>query len=79
MPSILDKSIMIMGAAGSGISMFCTGVFMALQNNIISCGTTMTMYGLVLRFALGPATSALGAVLLHLHGDVLKIVIVQVI
>lgn len=51
---------------------------MALQDNIISCGTGLTVYGLVMRFVIGPATSALGAMLLRLHGDVLKIAIVQV-
>ncbi|XP_019185859.1 PREDICTED: auxin efflux carrier component 5-like [Ipomoea nil] len=77
MPSIIDDSIMIMAKGGSGIAMFSTGLFMALQDRIISCGWTLTVYGLVLRFLIGPATSAIGAILLRLHGDVLKIVIVQ--
>ncbi|XP_019185903.1 PREDICTED: auxin efflux carrier component 5-like [Ipomoea nil] len=77
MPSIVDDSIMIMAKAGSGVAMFSTGLFMALQDRIISCGWTLTVYGLVLRFLIGPATSAIGAGLLRLHSDVLKIVIVQ--
>nr|GMD71889.1 auxin efflux carrier component 5-like [Ipomoea batatas]GME16143.1 auxin efflux carrier component 5-like [Ipomoea batatas] len=77
MPSIVDDSILIMAKAGSGVAMFSTGLFMALQDRIISCGVALTVYGLVLRFLIGPATSAIGAGLLRLHGDVLKIVIVQ--
>nr|GLL40952.1 auxin efflux carrier component 5-like [Ipomoea trifida] len=77
MPSIVDDSILIMAKAGSGIAMFSTGLFMALQDRIISCGGALTVYGLVLRFLIGPATSAIGAGLLRLHGDVLKIAIVQ--
>nr|GMD65351.1 auxin efflux carrier component 5-like [Ipomoea batatas] len=77
MPSIVDDSILIMAKAGSGVAMFSTGLFMALQDRIISCGWALTVYGLVLRFLIGPATSAIGAGILRLHGDVLKIVIVQ--
>ncbi|XP_019185909.1 PREDICTED: auxin efflux carrier component 5-like [Ipomoea nil] len=77
MPSIVDDSILIMAKAGGGIAMFSTGLFMGLQDKIISCGGALTVYGLVLRFLVAPATSAIGAGLLRLHGDVLKIVIVQ--
>nr|GMD31767.1 auxin efflux carrier component 5-like [Ipomoea batatas] len=77
LPSIIEGSIVIMSKAGSGVAMFSMGLFMALQEKIISCGTGLTIYGLVLRFVIGPATSALGAMLLRLHGDVFKITIVQ--
>nr|GLL34556.1 auxin efflux carrier component 5-like isoform X2 [Ipomoea trifida] len=77
LPGILEGSIVIMSKAGSGVAMFSMGLFMALQEKIISCGTGLTIYGLVLRFVIGPATSALGAMLLRLHGDVFKITIVQ--
>ncbi|XP_019166993.1 PREDICTED: auxin efflux carrier component 5-like [Ipomoea nil] len=77
MPGIVDQSILILAKAGSGVAMFNMGLFMALQEKIISCGTGLTIYGLVLRFVIGPATSALGAMLLRLHGDVFKIAIVQ--
>ncbi|XP_019158967.1 PREDICTED: auxin efflux carrier component 5-like [Ipomoea nil] len=77
MPGIVDQSILVLAKAGSGVAMFNMGLFMALQENIISCGTGLTIYGLVLRFVIGPATSALGAMLLRLHGDVFKITIVQ--
>nr|GMD31768.1 auxin efflux carrier component 5-like [Ipomoea batatas]GMD34913.1 auxin efflux carrier component 5-like [Ipomoea batatas] len=77
MPGIVDQSILVLAKAGSGVAMFNMGLFMALQEKIISCGTGLTIYGLVLRFVIGPATSALGAMLLRLHGDVFKITIVQ--
>ncbi|VFQ61424.1 unnamed protein product [Cuscuta campestris] len=77
MPCILEDSILIMSKAGSGVAMFTTGLFMASQEKIISCGPVLTVYGLVLRFVVGPATTAMGAALLRLHGEVFKIATVQ--
>lgn len=52
---------------------------MALQGKIIACGTALTIYAMILRFVVGPATMALGCVVLGLHGNVLRVAIIQVI
>lgn len=54
------------------------GLFMAKQEKIIACGTTLTVYGMVLRFIAGPAAMAIGCIAVGLHGDVLRIAIIQV-
>ncbi|KAK4379773.1 hypothetical protein RND71_001635 [Anisodus tanguticus] len=77
MPSIIEGSILIMSKAGSGVAMFSMGLFMALQGKIIACGAALTIYAMILRFVVGPATMALGCVALGLHGNVLRIAIVQ--
>lgn len=77
MPSIIDGSILIMSKAGSGVAMFSMGLFMALQGKIIACGAALTIYAMILRFVVGPATMALGCVVLGLRGNVLRIAIVQ--
>ncbi|CAN4080662.1 unnamed protein product [Withania somnifera] len=77
MPSIIEGSILIMSKAGSGVAMFSMGLFMALQGKIIACGAAFTIYGMILRFIVGPATMALGCVVLGLRGNVLRIAIVQ--
>ncbi|KAH0768029.1 hypothetical protein KY285_003900 [Solanum tuberosum] len=77
MPSIIEGSILIMSKAGSGVAMFSMGLFMALQGKIIACGAALTIYAMILRFVVGPATMALGCVVLGLRGDVLRIAIIQ--
>ena len=54
------------------------GLFMAMQEKIIACGTTLTVFGMVLRFIAGPAAMAIGAIAVGLHGDILRIAIIQV-
>ncbi|XP_060217484.1 auxin efflux carrier component 5-like [Lycium barbarum] len=77
MPSIIEGSILIMSKAGSGVAMFSMGLFMALQGKIIACGAALTIYAMILRFVVGPATMALGCIVLGLHGNVLRIAILQ--
>ncbi|PHT59758.1 putative auxin efflux carrier component 4 [Capsicum baccatum] len=77
LPSIIEGSILIMSKAGSGVAMFTMGLFMALQGNIIACGAALTIYAMILRFVVGPATMALGCVVLGLRGNVLRIAIIQ--
>ncbi|KAI3668972.1 hypothetical protein L6452_40189 [Arctium lappa] len=77
MPSIIDGSVQIMSRAGSGVAMFCMGLFMALQEKIIDCGATLTAYGMLLRFVVAPATMAVGSLVVGLRGDVLCIAIIQ--
>lgn len=55
------------------------GTFMALQEKVIACGPSMTIIGLVLKFIAGPAATAIGAIAVGLRGDVLRVVIIQVI
>ncbi|XP_075094041.1 auxin efflux carrier component 5-like [Nicotiana tabacum] len=77
MPSIIEGPILIMSKAGSGVAMFSMGLFMALQGKIIACGTALTIYAMILRFVVGPATMAFGCVVLGLHGNVLRVAIIQ--
>ncbi|TMX00468.1 hypothetical protein EJD97_000781 [Solanum chilense] len=77
MPSIIEGSILIMSKAGSGVSMFSMGLFMALRGKIIACGAALTIYSMILRFIVGPATMAIGCVVLGLRGNVLRIAIIQ--
>ncbi|KAJ9557624.1 hypothetical protein OSB04_012238 [Centaurea solstitialis] len=77
MPSIIDGSVQIMSRAGSGVAMFCMGLFMALQAKIIDCGATLTAYGMLLRFMVAPATMVVGSLVVGLRGDVLCIAIIQ--
>jgi auxin efflux carrier family protein len=53
-------------------------LFMALQEKIIVCGTGPAILGMVLRFVAGPAATAVGAMILGLRGDVLRLAIIQV-
>jgi len=55
------------------------GIFMALQEKLIVCGTSLTVMGMVLKFIAGPAAMAIGSIVLGLHGDVLRVAIIQVI
>ncbi|KAH1044718.1 hypothetical protein GLYMA_09G251600v4 [Glycine max] len=77
MPSMLEGSIQIMSKAGTGTAMFSMGTFMALQEKVIACGPSMTIIGLVLKFIAGPAATAIGAIVVGLRGDVLRVVIIQ--
>jgi hypothetical protein len=51
---------------------------MALQEKVISCGPSLTLFGLVLKFIAGPAAMAISAIVVGLRGDVLRIAIIQV-
>ncbi|KAJ9180429.1 hypothetical protein P3X46_008676 [Hevea brasiliensis] len=77
MPSIMEGSILIMSKAGTGTAMFSMGIFMALQEKLIACGTGLTVIGMVLRFIAGPAAMAIGSIAVGLHGDVIRVAIVQ--
>ncbi|GMI78889.1 PIN-FORMED 5 [Hibiscus trionum] len=77
MPSIIDGSILIMSKAGTGTAMFSMGTFMARQEKIVACGTSLTIFGMVLRFIAGPAAMAVGCIAAGLHGDVLRVAIIQ--
>ncbi|KAM6596480.1 hypothetical protein CsatA_007004 [Cannabis sativa] len=77
MPSIIEGSISIMSKAGAGTAMFSMGIFMALQKKIIACGLRLTVFGMVLRFIAGPAAMAIGCIAAGLHGDILRVAIVQ--
>lgn len=52
---------------------------MALQKNLVACGPGLTVFGMVLRFIAGPAAMAIGAIAVGLHGDVLRVAIIQVL
>ncbi|XP_022743774.1 auxin efflux carrier component 5-like [Durio zibethinus] len=77
MPTIMEGSILIMSKAGTGTAMFSMGTFMARQEKIIACGTSLTIFGMVLRFIVGPGAMAIGAIAMGLHADVLRIAIIQ--
>lgn len=77
MPKIMEGSILIMSRAGTGTAMFSMGMFMAVQEKLIVCGTGLTIYGMVLRFIAGPAAMAIGSIAVGLHGDVLRVAIIQ--
>lgn len=51
---------------------------MGLQGEIMVCGLSKTLLGLVLRFIVGPASVAIGAVALGLRGKVLCVSVIQV-
>ncbi|CAI9299093.1 unnamed protein product [Lactuca saligna] len=77
MPNILEGSIQIMSKAGSGVAMFCMGLFMALQEKVIDCGVRLTVFGMVMRFVIAPATFAVGSLAVGLRGDALHVAIIQ--
>ncbi|XP_038889666.1 auxin efflux carrier component 5 [Benincasa hispida] len=77
MPNIMEGSILIMSKAGIGTAMFNMGIFMALQEKLIACGPTLTIIGMVLKFIAGPAAMAIGSIAMGLHGDVLRVAIIQ--
>ncbi|XP_076889724.1 auxin efflux carrier component 5-like [Bidens hawaiensis] len=75
--NIVEGSVLIMARAGSGVAMFCIGLFMALQPKIIDCGWTLTAFSMLLRFGVAPATMAVGSLIVGLRGDVLCMAIIQ--
>ncbi|KAI3946598.1 hypothetical protein MKX01_014456 [Papaver californicum] len=77
MPAIIDGSVLIMSKAGIGSAMFSMGLFTALQEKLLACGMSLTLFGLVLRFIAGPAAMAIGCMVVGLHGDVLHVAIIQ--
>ncbi|KAF2570262.1 hypothetical protein F2Q70_00006026 [Brassica cretica] len=77
MPGIMEGSILIMSKAGTGTAMFNMGIFMALQEKFIICGASLTALGMVLKFIAGPAAMAIGSIAVGLHGDVLRVAIIQ--
>ncbi|KAI9157321.1 hypothetical protein LWI28_020610 [Acer negundo] len=77
MPSMVEGSILIMSRAGTGTAMFSMGIFMAMQEKLIACGTSVTVLGMVLKFIAGPAAMAIGCIAVGLHGDVLRVAIIQ--
>ncbi|KAH7867338.1 hypothetical protein Vadar_032174 [Vaccinium darrowii] len=77
MPSIVDGSVLILSRAGTGTAMFSMGLFMASQEKFVACGISLTAFGMVLRFIAGPAAMAIGAIAVGLHGDVLRVAIIQ--
>ncbi|KAK6136402.1 hypothetical protein DH2020_029859 [Rehmannia glutinosa] len=77
MPDIVEGSILIMSRAGTGTAMFSMGLFMALQEKVISCGASLTIFGMALKFIAGPLAMALGSLAVGLHGDVLRVAIIQ--
>ncbi|WOH14368.1 hypothetical protein DCAR_0933887 [Daucus carota subsp. sativus] len=77
LPSIVEGSITIMSNAGRGTSMFCMGLFMALNEKIFACGARPTLLTTIARFVVGPLSVGLGCLALGLRGQVLRIATVQ--
>ncbi|XP_042451823.1 probable auxin efflux carrier component 1c [Zingiber officinale] len=77
LPRIIDKSLELIQNTGLGMAMFGLGMFMALQSRLIACGYKLAIYGMVLKFLLGPAVMAIPSAAFGLRGDLLRIAIVQ--
>ncbi|XP_076898642.1 auxin efflux carrier component 5-like [Bidens hawaiensis] len=77
MPDIVEGSVLIMSKAGTGTAMFSMGLFMAKQEKLIACGTPLTVLAIVLKFFAGPAAMAISCIAVGLHGDVLRVAIIQ--
>ncbi|KAK1411009.1 hypothetical protein QVD17_37552 [Tagetes erecta] len=77
MPDMIEGSILIMSRAGTGTAMFSMGLFMAKQEKLIACGTSLTLLAIVLKFFAGPAAMAISCIAVGLHGDVLRVAIIQ--
>lgn len=77
MPAMMEGSILIMSKAGTGTAMFSMGIFMALQEKVISCGASLAVIGMILRFIAGPAAMAIGSIAVGLQGNVLRVAIIQ--
>ncbi|EMS46200.1 Putative auxin efflux carrier component 8 [Triticum urartu] len=77
MPGIVDGSISIMSRTGLGIGMFNTGLFIGLQDKLVVCRPGLTALGMAMRFVAAPAATAVGALLLGLRGDLLRVAILQ--
>ncbi|ESQ39982.1 hypothetical protein EUTSA_v10000822mg [Eutrema salsugineum] len=77
MPKLIQQSISILSDAGLGMAMFSLGLFMALQPKIIACGNSVATFAMAVRFITGPAIMAIASLAIGLHGDLLRIAIVQ--
>ncbi|KAJ7294607.1 hypothetical protein O6H91_Y245400 [Diphasiastrum complanatum] len=77
MPTIVDKSIKILSNAGLGMAMFSLGLFMALQSRILACGTSLAIFGMLVRFLTGPAVMAAASIAVGLRSTSLRASIVQ--
>ncbi|KFK33370.1 hypothetical protein AALP_AA5G004800 [Arabis alpina] len=77
MPKLIQQSISILSDAGLGMAMFSLGLFMALQPKIIACGNSVATFAMAVRFLTGPAIMAVASFAIGLHGDLLRIAIVQ--
>ncbi|EMS50078.1 Putative auxin efflux carrier component 8 [Triticum urartu] len=77
MPGIIDGSISIMSRTGLGIGMFNMGLFIGLQDKLVVCGPGLTSLGMAMRFVAAPAATMIGALLLGLRGDLLRVAILQ--
>lgn len=51
---------------------------MALQEKVIMCGLKQATLGMFLKFIVGPAAGAVGALVFRLRGDLLRVAIIQV-
>lgn len=54
------------------------GLFIGLQDKLVVCGPGLTALGMAMRFVAAPAATAVGALLLGLRGDLLRVAILQV-
>ncbi|KAF7073416.1 hypothetical protein CFC21_078407 [Triticum aestivum] len=77
MPGIIDGSISIMSRTGLGIGMFNMGLFIGLQDKLVVCGPGLTSLGMAMRFVAAPAATMIGALLLGLRGDLVRVAILQ--
>ncbi|CAN8235656.1 unnamed protein product [Cochlearia groenlandica] len=77
MPKIIQQSISILSDAGLGMAMFSLGLFMALQPKLIACGNSVATFAMAVRFLTGPAVMAVASIAIGLHGDLLRVAIVQ--
>ncbi|XP_076956111.1 auxin efflux carrier component 5-like [Bidens hawaiensis] len=77
MPDMIEGSVLIMSKAGTGTAMFSMGLFMAKQEKLIACGTSLTILAIVFKFFAGPAAMAISCIAVGLHGDVLRVAIIQ--
>ena len=55
-----------------------SGLFMALQLQIIACGNKLAAFAMAVRFLMGPAVMAAASIAVGLRGALLHIAIVQV-
>ncbi|KAI3794825.1 hypothetical protein L1987_37464 [Smallanthus sonchifolius] len=77
MPDMIEGSVLIMSRAGTGTAMFSMGLFMAKQDKLIACGKSLTVLAIVLKFFAGPAAMAISCIAVGLHGDILRVAIIQ--
>ncbi|KAI3794824.1 hypothetical protein L1987_37463 [Smallanthus sonchifolius] len=50
---------------------------MAKQDKLIACGKSLTVLAIVLKFFAGPAAMAISCIAVGLHGDILRVAIIQ--